>query len=122
MAVMVPKKGIDKIQCPWLSPLFHMTPAEAKRWMKSNASYVSLDTGDMIWLPYGSVPWTISTSDASSFAVWLPVMSEALYLQTNEEVRKEIVKVTDEFLSQTGDVYPWSKTADSIKRWLGVGQ
>ena len=64
-----------------------LAPAEAKRWLSEHAKFANLAEGDIAWVPYGFVPWMVSTSSGHSFATFTPVFSPALAGEIHESVR-----------------------------------
>ena len=101
--------------------LCHWTPADAKRWMMKNTQVVHLTEGDMYYVPYGTMLWTIGVStEKASISVWMPLMCpqlfEALDPSTSDAIRKSI----DVFLETASECEPWNKYNEPLKRWIGA--
>ena len=102
------------------SCISNMTPADAKKWMGQNAKYVALATGDVLFIPYGTITWIVGTSPTPSSTAWFPVLSEKLFLSMEPKVREEVTRCTDDFLKGVETVAPWDRLGPVVTRFMGV--
>ena len=120
LLVLIPVAGIvaSKSSLQGLhSMLSNLTPNAAAQWMDKNSVRMKLDAGEICWVPYGWVVWTVTTGTGNSYVYDIPVFSEGLLLTSPPAVRKEISEFQVKFIDQVGSVAPWDEIGDCIRRW-----
>ena len=95
-----------------------LSPRETRKWMAANSCFLSMAPGTVAFVPFGWLPWTLTTPDADCFLLVAPFLSAAAKAGMTDKVKKNLQDYFDAFLLEVEGSTQWRDTGPTIQAWL----